>query len=57
MTYTILVSLDDEIYTAAQNVPDEELEGELQHLSRKHEYKNVTRFEIVEENEDGFVLG
>jgi|GEM_PF-6226611 len=57
MTYTILVSLDDEVYTAAQNVPDEELEGELQHLSRKHEYKNVTRFEIVEENEDGFVLG
>ena len=56
MTYTILVSLDDEVYTAAQNVPDEELEGELQHLSRKHEYKNVTRFEIIEENEDGTIL-
>lgn len=51
MTYTILVTLDDEVYTAAKNVPDEELEGELQHLTRKHEYKNVCRFEIINEND------
>ena len=49
MQYTILVTIDDEVYTASKNVLDEELEGELQHLTRKHEYKNVCRFEIIEE--------
>jgi len=52
MTYTILVSLDGEIFTAASSVSEEHLEGELQHLTRKHEYKNVSRFEILKEAEE-----
>jgi len=48
MTYTITAEIDGLTYEVARDVPDEELEGELQHLSRRHEYKNVTRFDIKE---------
>lgn len=50
MFYTITATIDDEVYVVATNVPDDELEGELQHLTRRHELKNVTRFEITEES-------
>lgn len=49
MTYTITAVIDGEVYEVADKVPDEELEGQLQHLIRRHEYKNVTRFEIQED--------
>jgi hypothetical protein len=49
MFYTITATIDDEVYVVATNVPDDELEGELQHLTRRHEFKNVARFEITEE--------
>lgn len=49
MFYTITATIDDEVHVVATNVPDDELEGELQHLTRRHEFKNVTRFEITEE--------
>lgn len=49
MTYTITAVIDGETYEVARDVPDEELEGELQHLTRRHELKNVTRFEIQED--------
>lgn len=49
MTYIITAVIEGESYEVARDVPDEELEGELQHLTRRHELKNVTRFEIREE--------
>lgn len=49
MTYTITAVIDGETYEVARDVTDEELEGELQHLARRHEYKNVARFDIWEE--------
>lgn len=51
-TYTIYAVMDGELYTVANAVLDEELEGELQHLTRKHEFKNVTCFYIQEEYND-----
>jgi hypothetical protein len=33
-------------FALAQDVPEEEVEGELQHLTRRHELKNVGRFEV-----------
>jgi hypothetical protein len=51
MTYRITVVIDGETYEVARDVPAEELEGELQHLTRRHEYKNVTRFELQETEE------
>ena len=53
MTYTITAIIDGETYEVARDIPAEELEGELQHLTRRHELKNVTRFEI---REDGYLL-
>jgi hypothetical protein len=52
-TYVITAEIDGEIYEVAKHVPDEELEGELQHLTRRHEFKNVTRFYIKEMEEVG----
>jgi hypothetical protein len=49
MFYTISATIDDEVYVVATNVPDDELEGELQHLTRRHAFKNVVRFEITQE--------
>lgn len=49
VTYCITAIIDDEEYTLARQVPDEELEGELQHLCRRQEFKNINRFEIKEE--------
>jgi len=46
MFYTITATIDDEELVLVRDVPDEELEGELNHLTRRHELKNVTRFEI-----------
>lgn len=54
MFYSISATIDDEVYVVATNVPDDELEGELQHLSRKHEFKNVVRFDIHPETEESF---
>lgn len=51
-TYTICAVMDGELYTVAQGVPDEELEGELQHLTRRQEFKNVSCFYIQEEYND-----
>lgn len=45
-TYTITAMIDGEEYTLAKDVPEEELEGTLQHLTRRHELKNVGRYEI-----------
>jgi hypothetical protein len=52
MFYSITATIDDEVYVVATDVPDDELEGELQHLSRKHEFKNVVRFDIHPELQD-----
>lgn len=48
MYYNILTMIDDEMHVVSTNVADDELEGELQYLVRKHEFKNSTRFDIVE---------
>jgi hypothetical protein len=50
-SYTITAMIDGWEFALAQDVPEEEVEGELQHLTRRHEYKNVVRFEIVEQSE------
>ena len=47
-TYVITAMIDEELHTLAKDVPEEEVEGELQHLTRRHEYKNVGRYEIRE---------
>jgi len=47
-TYAITALLDGELHTLAEDVPEEEVEGTLQHLTRKHELKNVGRYEIRE---------
>jgi len=52
LTYSIKAIIDDEIYTVATNVPDDELEGELQHLARKHEFKNIVRFDIYPDSQE-----
>lgn len=52
MFYSITATIDDEVYVVATDVSDDELEGELQHLSRKHEFKNVIRFNIHPESQD-----
>jgi hypothetical protein len=50
-TYIITAMIDGWEFALARDVPEEEVEGELQHLTRRHEYKNVVRFEIVEQRE------
>jgi hypothetical protein len=50
-TYVITAMIDGWEFALARDVPEEEVEGELQHLTRRHEYKNVVRFEIVEQRE------
>jgi hypothetical protein len=52
MTYIITAEIDGLAYEVATDVPDEELEGELQHLTRRHEFKDVTRFNIKEVGND-----
>jgi hypothetical protein len=47
-TYVITAMIDGWEFALAQDVPEEEVEGELQHLTRRHELKNVGRFEIKE---------
>lgn len=49
-TYVITAMIDGWEFALAQDVPEEEVEGELQHLTRRHEYKNVGRYEIKEES-------
>jgi hypothetical protein len=50
-TYVITAMIDGWEFALARDVPEEEVEGELQHLTRRHEYKNVVRFEILEQQE------
>jgi len=50
-TYIITAMIDGWEFALARDVPEEEVEGELQHLTRRHEYKNVVRFEILEQQE------
>ena len=45
-TYVITAMIDGWEFALARDVPEEEVEGELQHLTRRHEYKNVVRFEV-----------
>lgn len=45
-TYIITAMIDGWEFALARDVPEEEVEGELQHLTRRHEYKNVGRFEV-----------
>ena len=45
-TYIITAMIDGWEFALARDVPEEEVEGELQHLTRRHEYKNVVRFEV-----------
>ena len=45
-TYVITAMIDGWEFALARDVPEEEVEGELQHLTRRHEYKNVGRYEI-----------
>ena len=47
-TYVITAMIDGWEFALARDVPEEEVEGELQHLTRKHELKNVGRYEIKE---------
>lgn len=51
-TYVITAMIDGWEFALARDVPEEEVEGELQHLTRRHEYKNVGRYEIREEKEE-----
>jgi len=48
-TYIITAMIDGWEFALARDVPEEELEGELQHLTRRSELKNVGRFEITEQ--------
>lgn len=50
-TYTITAMIDEWEFALAKDVPEEEVEGELQHLTRRHELKNVGRFEVLEQGE------
>jgi hypothetical protein len=45
-SYTITAMIDGWEFALAQDVPEEEVEGELQHLTRRHELKNVGRYEV-----------
>jgi hypothetical protein len=45
-TYVITAMIDGWEFALARDVPEEEVEGELQHLTRRHELKNVGRYEI-----------
>jgi hypothetical protein len=45
-TYIITAMIDGWEFALARDVPEEEVEGELQHLTRRHELKNVGRYEI-----------
>jgi hypothetical protein len=51
-TYVITAMIDGWEFALARDVPEEEVEGELQHLTRRHELKNVGRYEIREEKEE-----
>lgn len=48
-TYMITAMIDGWEFALARDVPEEEVEGELQHLTRRHELKNVGRFEVIEQ--------
>lgn len=52
MFYSISATIDDEVYVVAVHVPEDEPKNELQHLSRKHEFKNFVRFDIALESQD-----
>lgn len=49
-TYMITAMIDGWEFALARDVPEEEVEGELQHLTRRHELKNVGRFEVIEQD-------
>jgi len=44
--YTIYAIIDGEEHSVSINVPEDQLEERLDKLSRKHEFKNVTRFNL-----------
>ena len=46
VTYKISCIIDDLDYTVIESVSDDELEECLDRLKRKHEFKNVSRFDI-----------
>ena len=50
-TYVITAMIDGWEFALVRDIPEEEVAGELQHLTRRHELKNVGRFEIVEQSE------
>lgn len=50
--YTIYAIIDGEEHSVSINVPENELEARLDKLSRKHEFKNVTRFNLKLESYD-----
>jgi hypothetical protein len=54
--YSIYARIEDEEYLLESDIPEEELEGSLQNLTRKQEFKNVTRFEIREETDGTLYL-
>ena len=56
-TYAITALLDGELHTLAEDVPEEEVEGTLQHLTRKHELKNVGRYEVRPSEAQGRRVG
>ena len=50
--YTIYAIIDGEEHSVCINVPEDQLEEQLNRLSRKHEFKNVTRFNLKSESYD-----
>jgi|LakMenEpi03Aug12_release.lakeMendotaPanAssembly.Ray.scaffolds.fasta_scaffold6862104_1 hypothetical protein len=48
MTYTIIAYIDGLDYVVGNNVPEENLEEFLHRLTRKQEFKNVSRYDIRE---------
>jgi hypothetical protein len=45
-SYTITAMIDGWEFALAQDVPEEELEETLHRLTRRHELKNVGRYEV-----------
>lgn len=59
MRYKVIAYIDELDYTLGENIDEEQLEDFLHTLTRKQDYKNVKRFDLiqldVEETDNGKV--
>lgn len=58
MSYKVVAYIDELDYTIGENLTDEQLEAFLYSVTRKQEFKNVRRFDIIQtdvEESDGKV--